>query len=92
MIETLHNPSNAGLGRTAEARAERERMARERGDAAVAESAGRALMQLAAQRDLLKQQISEAKASAARARALREERRVQGEDLANETHPIKSTW
>src|SRR5262249_51456133 len=35
---------------------------------------------------LLKQQISEAKASAARARVLREERRVQGEELANETH------
>ena len=66
--------------------AERERMARDRGDAVAADSAGRALMQLAAQRDLLKQQISAAKASAARARALREERRVQGEDLANETH------
>jgi hypothetical protein len=66
--------------------AERERIARERGDASTADSAGRALMQLASQRDLLKQQISEAKSSAARSRALREERRVMGEELANETH------
>jgi len=66
--------------------AERERIARERGDAMTADSAGRALMQLASQRDLLKQQISEAKSSAARSRALREERRVMGEELANETH------
>lgn len=65
---------------------ERERMARERGDLASAESAGRELVQLGAQRDLLRQQIGEAKSSAARARRLREERRQQGEQLATETH------
>lgn len=66
--------------------AEREKMARERGDLIAAESAGRELVTLASHRDLLKQQISEAKSSAARARALREERKQMGEDLANETH------
>jgi hypothetical protein len=66
--------------------AEREKMARERGDLTQAESVGRELVTLAAHRDLLKQQISEAKSSAARARALREERKRLGEDLANETH------
>ncbi|MGA9768677.1 MAG: hypothetical protein WBV94_06535 [Blastocatellia bacterium] len=66
--------------------AEREKMARERGDLTQAESAGRELVTLAAHRDLLKQQISEAKSSAARARSLREERKRLGEDLANETH------
>ncbi|HJQ24796.1 MAG TPA: hypothetical protein VKA60_12840 [Blastocatellia bacterium] len=65
---------------------ERERMARERGDVTAAESAGRELVQLGAHRDMLKQQIGEAKASAARARQLREERRQQGEQLATETH------
>ena len=65
---------------------ERERMARERGDLASAESAGRELVQLGAQRDLLRQQIGEARSSAARARRLREERRQQGEQLATETH------
>src|ERR1044071_7613074 len=65
---------------------ERERMARERGDLVAAESAGRELVQLGEHRDLLRQQISEAKASAARARRLREERRQQGEELATETH------
>ena len=66
--------------------AEREKMARERGDLSAAESAGRELVTLASHRDLLKQQISEAKSSAARARALREDRKRTGEDLANETH------
>jgi len=65
---------------------ERERMARERGDMASAESAGRELVQLGAQRDLLKQQIGEAQAAAARARQLRDERKVQGESLATDTH------
>lgn len=65
---------------------ERERMARERGDLASAEAAGRELVQLGGHRDLLRQQINEAKASAARARQLREERREQGESLAAETH------
>nr|AIA13481.1 hypothetical protein [uncultured bacterium] len=58
--------------------AEREKMARERGDLIAAESAGRELVTLASHRDLLKQQISEAKSSAARARALREERKQSG--------------
>ncbi len=66
--------------------AEREKMARERGDLIAAESAGRELVTLASHRELLKQQIGEAKSSAARARALREERKQAGEDLANETH------
>jgi hypothetical protein len=65
---------------------ERERMARERGDMASAEAAGRELVQLGAHRDLLKQQISEAKGAAARARQLREERKHQGESLATDTH------
>jgi hypothetical protein len=66
--------------------AERERMARERGDLVAAESAGRELLTLASHRDLLKQQISEAKSSVARARTLREERKRVGEDLATDTH------
>ena len=65
---------------------ERERISRERGDLAAAESAGRELVNLAAHRDLLRQQISEGKSSAARSRALRDERKRVGEDLASETH------
>src|SRR5918911_453347 len=65
---------------------ERERMARERGDVTAAESAGRELVRLGEHRDMLKQQIGEARASAARARQVREERRQQGESLATETH------
>src|SRR5215212_9183779 len=66
--------------------AERGNIARDRGDLATAESVGRELETLSSHRELLKQQISEAKSSAGRARALREERRHQGEDLATETH------
>lgn len=66
--------------------AEREKLLRERGELSAAENAGREMVALSAQRDLLKQQISEAKSSAARARALREDRRHVGEDLATETH------
>jgi hypothetical protein len=66
--------------------AEREKMAREQGNAAVASSAGDALIALAKQRELLKQQISEANMSAERAKSLREERRLQGEELVNETY------
>lgn len=65
---------------------ERERIARERGDQASAADAGRQLLSLDAQRNLIKQQIDEASAAAERARALREERRRLGEDLAAETH------
>jgi len=66
--------------------AERERMARERGDAATAAEAGRQLLNLDAQRNLIKQQLSEANSAAERARALREQRRREGEDLATDTH------
>ena len=64
--------------------AERERIARAQGDAA--SPAGRQLLALGAQRDLIKQQLSEANAAADRARALREDRKRIGEDLATETH------
>ena len=66
--------------------AERERIAREQGDEATASAAGRQLVTLGAERDLIKQQLGEANAAAERARALREERRRLGEDLATETH------
>jgi hypothetical protein len=65
---------------------ERERMAAERGDAAGASSASSELIALASHRDFLKQQIAEANSSAARAQALRENRRRTGTDLANETY------
>jgi len=65
---------------------ERRRMAQERADEAGASRAGAELENLSAQRDLVKQQIGEAKSAAARARSLREERRQAGEDLANDTH------
>jgi hypothetical protein len=64
---------------------ERERLARERGDQAAASDAGRQLVALGAERDMLRQQLAEANASAERARSLREERRRVGEDLATET-------
>ncbi|MEK6284390.1 MAG: hypothetical protein AABO57_01460 [Acidobacteriota bacterium] len=66
--------------------AERERIARERGDDASASTAGSQLVTLAAERDLIKQHLGEANAAAERARALREERRLLGEDLATETY------
>lgn len=66
--------------------AERERMARERGDLALATEAGRQLLNLDAERNLIKQQLAEANSAAERARALREDRRRSGEDLAMETH------
>jgi hypothetical protein len=65
---------------------ERERMMRERGELAAAETAGRELVALGAQRDFIRQQLGEAHNSAERARALREEHRRVGEELANETH------
>ena len=45
-------------------------------------ASGSATQTLTAQRDLLKQQIAEATVSAERAKALREQRRLEGEDLA----------
>lgn len=65
---------------------ERERMMRERGELSAAENAGRELVALGAQRDLIRQHLAEANGSADKARALREEHRRAGEDLANETH------
>lgn len=66
--------------------AERERMARERGDLALATEAGRQLLNLDAERNLIKQQLAEANTASERARSLREDRRRTGEDLAMETH------
>ncbi|HET9533107.1 MAG TPA: hypothetical protein VFQ92_22315 [Blastocatellia bacterium] len=64
----------------------REQIARERGDLTAASSATNDLVQLSAHCDFLKNQIIEANQSASRAASLREERRRQGEELANETH------
>lgn len=66
--------------------AERERISRERGDEAGASAAVSQLGTLSAQRDLIVRQLAEANAAAERARALREERRIQGEDLATDAH------
>lgn len=66
--------------------AERERISRSRGDEAAASAAGSQLGALSAQRDLIIQQLAEANAAAERARALREERRIQGEDLVTDSH------
>jgi len=66
--------------------AERERLLRDNGDEAAAASAASAIEPLIAQRDMLRQQLSEANAAASRARALREVRKVEGESLATETH------
>jgi hypothetical protein len=66
--------------------AERERISRERGDAAAAAEAGRQLLNLDAERSLIKQQLAEANSAAERARALREDRKRVGEELATETH------
>ncbi|MCI0486962.1 MAG: hypothetical protein L0229_10215 [Blastocatellia bacterium] len=66
--------------------AERERQAREQGNAPVASTATNNLIALSSQRDLLKKQIADASAAAERARVLREERRQIGEELATETH------
>jgi hypothetical protein len=65
---------------------ERERMAREQGDDAAASTAGRLLVSLGEQRDLIRQQITEANTAAERARSLREEHRRLGDDLATQTH------
>lgn len=65
--------------------AERERIMREQGNEASALRAREAIDSLSAQRELLQQQIGEANASVAKARKLREQRKVQGEELASET-------
>ena len=64
---------------------ERERMATERGDVTTASASASAKQALTAQQDLLKKQINEDSAAADRAKALREERRRTGEDLATES-------
>lgn len=61
---------------------ERERIMREQGNEASALRAREAIEALSAQRNLLQQQIGEANASVVKARALREQRKVQGEELA----------
>jgi hypothetical protein len=66
--------------------AEREKIFRSQGDDTKAGRAMETIQALDAQRDLLKQQISEATGAAERAKALREERKVQGADLANEIY------
>ena len=65
---------------------EREKNFRSQGDDTKAARATEAIQALAAQRDLLKQQISEATGAAERAKALREERKVQGTELANDIY------
>jgi len=64
---------------------EREKILRERGDEVSASAAASQVATLSAQRDLIIQQLSEANAAADRARSLRDERKQQGEELANET-------
>lgn len=66
--------------------AERQRILRERGDEAAASGLDREIGALASQRDLVKKQIAEANSAAEKARALREERKQQGEELANQTN------
>lgn len=66
--------------------AERERISRERGDEAAASAAVSQLGTLSAQRDLIMRQLAEANTAAERARVLREERRIQGQDLVTDSH------
>jgi hypothetical protein len=66
--------------------AEREKIFRQQGDDKTADRATETIQALAAQRDLLKQQIGEANASAEKAKDLREERKIQGTDLSNEIY------
>ncbi|HMG37089.1 MAG TPA: hypothetical protein VKM94_24375 [Blastocatellia bacterium] len=65
---------------------EREQLLHQRGDEAGAQAAARDAAALVAQHDLAKQQRAEANSAAERAKALREQRRVEGESLATETH------
>ena len=66
--------------------AERQRMARERGDATGEADALRVAAGLQQECDMLKGQLSEAKASVARAQVLKEDRRSSVDDLAAKTH------
>ena len=65
---------------------ERERLMRDRGDEVAASAAANEARSFAAQQILLKQQLAEAYSAADRAKALRDQRKVEGEDLATETH------
>ena len=66
--------------------AERQRMARERGDTAAEADAARVAAALQQECEMLKGQLSEANASVARARKLKEDRRTSVDDLAAQTH------
>jgi phage shock protein A len=66
--------------------AEREKIFRGQGNEDAAGKAAYAIQNLAAQRDLLKQQISEARGAAEKAKALREERKAQGVELTNDLY------
>jgi hypothetical protein len=66
--------------------AERERILKERGDENAAAVARDQIATLSAHRDLILSQLAEANSAAERARVLREERRIQGEELAADTH------
>src|SRR5215203_4087011 len=66
--------------------AEREKIFRGQGNEDAAGKAAYAIQTLAAQRDVLKQQISEARGAAEKAKALREERKVQGVELTNDLY------
>lgn len=66
--------------------AEREKIFRAEGNHTAADRAAETIQALAAQRDLLKQQIAEAGAAAERAKALREVRKEQGTELANDMY------
>jgi hypothetical protein len=66
--------------------AQREKLARERGDQAALSQAANDLVFVSQQMDILKKQIIEANASADRARSLREVRAGEGNELANETY------
>jgi len=66
--------------------AERQRIARERGDAAAEAQAARVAAGLQQEYDMLKGQLSEANASVARARAMKDDRRTSVDDLAAQTH------
>lgn len=65
---------------------ERERILRERGAISAATEAANSAAALSAQRDLVKGQLAQARASASRAHELRDERRRSGKELATETH------
>lgn len=66
--------------------AEREKIARARGDQSAMASATTDMVALSEHVDFLKNQIIEANATAEKARRLREERARLGEELANETY------